>query len=954
MSVAQSSESASITKYPVIKPDANIIRKISAADTMHDFGKLADNIYYKTFFTDLRENTDFNIAEFLDTLTVSNVETKLMDEFHLGDKDPIEFLNFTEHNIETNKPFFISSDDINRKEFKTFLALITSSASPHKNVYFITDTTLLPQKTVCNMQIDVLQNGAKIKKQAAFINSQATEYDRGTNVGGDFYGDDTDECVIKKNIPARLKQKDGNLFGLSKIKVYSDDNNNGYFKYKYYYVDEKNDVLFEENEIKLTDFIFFQSDMPNRNLKFFQQILVSLLTKTPKNMMGGGGSKRKRENTAAAKSARDEPKAKKRKETLQVLFDLLFQVYKLDYTKFNFYNNNKINVDKAKPFIKILFDFKRAGDQLQAKAARNENIVFISNDRISLIYAKVLGVPSIKTGKIIKNNKEHSDRKFAFYNFDKDTVITDVLNRKDYFKELMESNLRQYERYIEFLVTFKNDLIDTFIQVAFSDNTSATDKIKIKNQRLSVFLENVQNKVLKSLTKSLRILNLGYDQVVRRSDRKLGQIDTTILMKHIYLYRYVHTFNVVLNIIVFNFLNEVKSLADAEASSGTRHSVSDIQTKFLLYQSSFDAKKDNLNSVKKMLQDLSNDSHFYMAQMFDISVYENAAYIKHIIKSYYQDSTIAPILYDDRYLSFTVNMLLDTDNNNAFFTEYQKAIKTTFIAGFERIENVKIAIVTDLIQFIETWHRIIPQKVSKIPNITFFNKELMEKNSTDIYVENDVLGKMKKYADEMDNILGGFQKALDNLYSNTQLTANIENLGQNGGLATIKDNKKSKHIVRPYKTLNALYPNHVGKTPFDEFVEHLEYEYNINDEIDDMIKLLVVFFVKQFKIFDKDGDITQLGINLILQQDIHYKSQQYTTIQHLSNIPSSNTQKSAKKPTDNIVLNTQKSAKNHTNNIVLNTQKSAKKHSSKSGKTSSSQLSQKSTISKNKKMMNSN
>ena len=816
-----------------MEPDKNVILKISAADTMHDFGVISHNRFYQDFFTSIK-NEYINLG--IDAYKPSNVETELMKELLIDDSlfEIVDQLHFNETKLENNKPFIIKFGNLTKNlNFDKFIGLLASSVNTDKNPFFITDTSLLTQEMVCNIKINVTENGQTTVKQAAYLNSEATYYDKGTNLR-------SSHCVIPKSIEARLKKDNGNLFGLNKVKVFS-VNGEKFFKYYYNYNDSNNRIQSDKKTINLErEFIVNQRGMENRNLQFFKQIIINMFAK--KTVTGGAGESKKR-------SRKDEDDvsepAKKKKVLLDDLLYLMLKVYKLDHNLFGFYIKGKINPQKAEPFVRILFDLKRSADQLQAKSARNEGVVFISNDRVSLCYANVLKAPCIKTAAIGKSDGvSHRDRKFTFYNFDKDIVISKVLERDDYYVDILNINLDKYHKSIDSL---------QLIQQAFHRYTQTE-------------LYSAKERINAAITKSLKLLDNGFTVLADRNPgrQSRGSDDFWSFIQPIYLFRYVHKLNVIFHIIIYNILYQIQN-------------INNLKFKHTQYVQKYNNDK-SIKNVKVLLGELSNDEFFHMVEMMELDT-QTIMYLQNIIVNYINvvplgDGTNMPhsVLFDDS------NMDYENKQNKAYNNQYFK----TYIDAIVNLVNpvnttVQITVLSEMMDFVNSYRGTISM-ASKTNNIQMFDKATQK--STFLFALVDNKGKMVDASNDINSTIDSYKNTISKLYHITMNDpeylphlldtyggrANIIKTAKGTQKIQIKSPKqKTKRINRNF---DALYDTPQEKA-ISTFTSLLNSTLQGNDNVTEMIKLLTTFFVKQFNIFDDDGTITPFGTRFFLDYTPH-------------------------------------------------------------------------------------
>jgi hypothetical protein len=884
-------------------PNRENVRKISAVDTIHDFHELSKNRFYQDFFASIKlEHTDINLDAYGD----HNVEIHLMKDMHIDDDElvSVDFIDFSESNLQDNKPFVIKCDDINDDGFKQFFGLMISSAFPHNNPYMITDATILSQDYICDIKVKMTENGQKLEKQAAFVASEATFYDKGTHLT-------FSNCVLRRSIEAKLKKEDGNLFGLNKIKVFTRDNKT-FVKYYYNYTDQNNTIRSDKQEIELeNEFIINQKGMENRNLKFFRQIISTMFAN--KKIIGGKGStggapgskKRQRSDDTDSTSQT----AKKQKITLDGLFELLYKVYKLDHNLFNFYNKGVIDAKKAEQFVRILFDFKRSADQLQSKSSKNSQTVFVSLDRVSICYAHELKLPCVKTSIIGKAvNGHRQTRKFTFYGFDKDTIISKVLNRDDYYIDVLNIYLNQFKQYIDSLRLIQQTL-----------NLSDTE------------IQNIQQMMNNATNKSLNILDKEFTKYhIANEDRRSKKTEETFsFAKPIYLFRYLHKMNIVLNVIVVNLLRQIQS-------------ISAINAKLNEWITKFTDRPDIMN-VKMILKMMTEDIDFNMFKMIELDS-STIMYFRNIISNY--ASSDNQILYDDSKLIFGNGDTLKS--NDQFFAKYNNAIINMIT---NNSDNINVNILSEMIQFVLLYKQTISSQ-SKPYNIIMFDKETQ--SYILLHAPVDIHGKMTEDAESVKTVMDSYKNIIDRLYQiiNPVAMVNEETLmsmyvyGGKIGISHAKPirtpitiNQKKQQIKSSKNSILPLSDDKIGdNVAITTFMTQLNNVFEDKDDISDMIKLLTLFFVKVFNLFDDDGHLTPLGSMFFatisnspsLETSRSKSSHSSNQSKRASSYTSNNASKNASKNVSSYASNdaSKNASKNVSNNASNNVSKNASKNAS--------------------------
>lgn len=396
------------------------IKKISIADSVHDFGKELIESF-------IDSNNDNN-QSYRD-----NMEEQLLNDITgFNEYDHVDFNNLrnkiehTAAGIEGKISFAVKVDDINNPTILNFISLIVRSHS--HNRLLTADVNNIPQNTLCSINQDNSSDGI------FYSLTNSTIYDRGYDIVPE------ENCLLPFNNTARLSKNDNNLFGLEYIETGYDD-----VLLQYEYLQNSN-IPSNKITIYKDRFIQLQSAEEGKFLTLFKRIIEEFKKVNKRqrtNVRGGGKRGRSNDNDISL---------------LQLLIHLQ-NTYKINIMKM--YNKPDRYLDEQSieeiikgadhsNMIKILLDFKRAGDQLQVKTSQDLNSVFISNDRLAIAYAYEIGVPSIKTSHST-NLDGTKGKKLCFYGFKK-TEIINAIDDVSYYQKIhnnLVQNLLMYHRLLQ-------------------------------------------------------------------------------------------------------------------------------------------------------------------------------------------------------------------------------------------------------------------------------------------------------------------------------------------------------------------------------------------------------------------------------------------------------------------------------------------------------------------------
>jgi hypothetical protein len=798
------------------------IRALCIADTIHDFGAdLKDNQYYKFFMTKNRQTFYDLLAKEPLNCTYS-VEKDILDMFRIDDENiNVPFKDKDAVHIGP-KLFAFVINDVTDNNFKQFLGAVTATGTAvagekFGNIHFLTDTNKLSNSTLCSLEY--------LNRNGQLIICEATDFDRGLILK-------EDECVHRHKIDVTLPRN--NLFGLDSIRTFTDRTTHlRHIEYSFTENGVQNNTL-----LNTSNFILEQRSLTERNLNFYKNVIATIDSKSSIAQKGGAG-KRKSSDIDDENQMNSSRKKRDKKLSLDTLLNDILRVYGLDYRLFNFYVNKKIIPANAEKFISILFDFKRAGDQLQVLAAKQDNNIFISNDRMSLTYAYLNNMPCIKTTvKQSSTGSKHSDRKLTFYNFNQSVVIEDVIDGKGFYLEIIAKNIKYIKSYIEYI------------------------------KRIPLITD--MNKIRASLQKSMDILNLN--DIYRSDPRNTGTFDQ---QPPVFIYKYIHIYNVLLHLILINIRLHIDDLQQIEAN-------------LMRLEQEFERAKANPNiTVLKQLADVGKDVNQF-ARFVDLSETDNFTLIMDLANLY--NGSIPEIMYDSNTVAFEDISTLNKSEEKALM----KSNKDNFYNHLNSISSIfvkysKIPILKELYEFNKSWYKTHSLLPSGQPNIRFFK----DGKTAEIYLDNDfVLVRIKNDASDIKSLLSECEELIDNLARNIDINLSrlkIYRGGRDNSLATkppllqnilnkfinltgpqaptnkksIKDNpsKKSISIVKKHIT-----------SPFNFFVSRLNKIYGENTNEDQMSKFLIIFMLKAFNIFNDKGYVSRQYSDMLLSSETSKRS----------------------------------------------------------------------------------
>jgi hypothetical protein len=602
-----------------------------------------------------------------------------------------------------------------------------------------------------------------------------------------------------------LTKSKGNLFGLNSISVGKNANNETHFSYSY--------NNFPETTIKIKDFIKYQNEAQNdpnnknRNKNFFIKTIDLLPaasnTSNKKTKKGGGGG---------TKRAADSNK-------LETVFNILKNVYKLDVSNFDF--SSKISIFK---FMSILFDFKRAGDQLQVMSAKKNKNVFISNDKISIAYATLSGIPCIKTSAFgAKTGTDHRKRKLVFYNFDKDKIVREVLNNKDYYKDAILYNISTLEKFIpnceRFQLKVKELLFAKHNNATFSKFKSPYTVAKI-NQLYIQLQDNLKRSVEKSEAILNISTNLAGDMQSAHMGRKVAAKATTSDLneesnKRVFFHNYVFQYNIIVCMLLKYLLSVDlnNNIEDLKAQIQNKQDVAESDLKAFI-ASDFRIQIAHLLKLSDTTLDFCLDT------------------IRHYIENHNTDILYTNI--DEKFDKDDFNKIITTITNVPKRYKDQK-IDIPVISKYIKLINstnwssgpnkTTLLFFNPIFKQIECKSAILPKQ-----EIQKFHNKLVE----DIYEYNSTLKELSTHIAIFDIkpiqiMRGGVPYSQKSKPRNTKIIEDI-----------------AKFLSQKQYTYYDLF--------IDDFEETKQQEDN--SIVNQFYEIMVFYFIRLFKVFDEYGNIS--------------------------------------------------------------------------------------------------
>lgn len=352
------------------------IKKLSVADTLHDFKDVQRNKFISSF---LKTQKNYDISNKNRSIE-QECENLYNKKFKLPLPKIIDYndINNNPRAIHDNR-FVCSFQNLRNKEDRTFLGNVIYQNANDKTIDIVSDYTIIPKDIICNIEIE--------NTKGKFIISQSTEIDRLKQY------DENQPCTKKIYVDIYLTKDDGFLFELDSVRVS--------------HTDKKGQLQYTINKFDINSSIVISGAIGSKNEKELHKIYGKY-------------------KTLFKSLIKELDISQPLSNVIDDITELIRIKYGLDYKKFE-----KDNEIYKQEYVNCLLDIKRLGDILQVKTAQVLNKPFISNDRIAIVMAASLGCKCIRTEKINLDKSENSIQKSAnlwFYNFDKDKILTsDIL-----------------------------------------------------------------------------------------------------------------------------------------------------------------------------------------------------------------------------------------------------------------------------------------------------------------------------------------------------------------------------------------------------------------------------------------------------------------------------------------------------------------------------------------------
>jgi hypothetical protein len=841
------------------------VQFISAADTIHDFySEMKDNKCFKLYIGHMIANgylEPFGVSIQNDRISfASGIEKKVLrflniydgnngnDEENGDDNDgnvgrDVVILDFNKFEDEygekmrgnnVNKPFCFIVDNFNDETFKLKFAALCSTAYDINttSLNFMSDTSLIKDNIICTLELKNLETTET--KRGKLLISEATKYDNALD------NEHRRDCPDAENINqnAYVSRAERNLFGLDSLSVGKNLNNEEVITYSYVYNQQ---VVNPAIEVTLSKYINNQkpkvSGLENRRRSFFEDIMLKL----------------DKGRNVNKKRGRDDDDV-----DLTYLLSILYNVYGLDAERFVLNNDDDII-----QFMHILFDFKRAGDQLQSKVAMSTNSVFLSNDQLSIAYAQLMGVPCVKTVKYYSPDSPDSKRKLVFYNFNHERILNQLLNKRLYYKGLLHSYSTQVQNVKNAFTEFINQLTQSFAQPLHIIKHELMRKLDIMIYVSSIIL----------------LTPYSVDVIRNRQRRRTATAATAATAatnipedtnysddgSRAYQYKYILQYNIFMCLILkyllsinledeiyqehhFNNVINIVNLINANDRSALSQEEADLYERLVFaYQNNF-----TLKFLLFMNLNLSE-----ITQLINVS---NAYYYSN--SAFYNDVSA-----------------VSSRNFSTIFNEYMRMIQgNMYVTNIPIISDYVKLLSSNLWQSAKTYplkfFSIYIAEVSLPCKFVYFNRATQEWNDA----HNSILKNFTEY----EYILS---KLPTNNLDLSRVSRQIDSQRRGGALPPSRRSKKSPTlsiISQMYKQLSAKHP-----TFYDLFLHDLKQASEkaankaaankaensfINFNIDnfygksdtktykhfvkDFYELIAIFIVKHFGIFDEYGNIS--------------------------------------------------------------------------------------------------
>lgn len=392
-------------------PNCDQLEQVCRLDVRHDFSDLRNNPFYKRY----------GVLHPVSLNVIGDVEDYLIKNVYMLQNDPMP-LDMVMQNAEAlrnNQSFSVSVPNLYDERLKTWLGALVYSAT--NQIEFMTDTTLLSRDAVCEMS-GVDPTGVTHVGHFAF--NSATRFDRGMDQQDDGTCNKQKEssiAIFKGSVPVRLGRG-----GVPLVATMEHTCLLSYLDCMYVIGDELlyNIPEYGECRMNITEYIRKINDthaLVGKKLPSYIRVIDSLAQ---------GDDGRVEPSLVDLLAILHERYNVKR----DLLDRILIEAEQIDVARVELRN-------EAMKLVKILFDIKGAGDRLQLVACPS-NVVFATNDRISVVLGHLMKRRVIRTAKVEKPVKM---KVLNFYN----------LGSGDIAGHLQQALLSRLKPTEAFLRTFK-------------------------------------------------------------------------------------------------------------------------------------------------------------------------------------------------------------------------------------------------------------------------------------------------------------------------------------------------------------------------------------------------------------------------------------------------------------------------------------------------------------------
>ena len=293
-----------------------------------------------------------------------------------------EFSKFVKSGMDT--PFILNLNDGNgpritfeNPDLQRVIGCICATKAQNNVIKFIKDTCSIPDEYFCKFVFQDIES----KLITTEVSCYDLAYSKPKGVG----------CHNEESIAPYLEltKTGGNIFSLEKFIIGNSTEHANITDGTISFIPSSTSEDHREVQIPLKDYIHSNSTQHSRRSQRIQHSdakYKTLFQNAINELNQSGGNP----ETALQKIER---------------------VYKIGI-------NTLQDTDTLLHFIGMLFDLKRAGDQMLVEAAHKLNAIFISQDKLAVAYAYFRGIPCILTN-VDKNI-------MIFYNFDNQAILSSI------------------------------------------------------------------------------------------------------------------------------------------------------------------------------------------------------------------------------------------------------------------------------------------------------------------------------------------------------------------------------------------------------------------------------------------------------------------------------------------------------------------------------------------------